>query len=244
MTLVLREPETNVPLQGGLVVEPTGNPLREPGNPLRAPGNPLREPGTAATTAAPSPRALAPEARTESQPQPARRSVAQPRVSGRRWAFELMIGTLLMAAFHLFVVQISVVKGHSMEPSLRDGDRLVVDRVAPSLGELTRGDVVVMRYPRNPAVDFVKRVVGLPGDRIALKHGQLWVNGAMAPDEWTCIADLETTAEVDVPDGCYFVLGDNRPISCDSREFGLVPESLLRGRVRARFWPLDRVAVF
>jgi signal peptidase I len=237
MTLVLREPETNVPLQGGLVVEPTGNPLR-------APGNPLREPGTAATTAAPSPRALAPEARTESQPQPARRSVATPRVSGRRWAFELMIGTLLMAAFHLFVVQISVVKGHSMEPSLRDGDRLVVDRVAPSLGELTRGDVVVMRYPRNPAVDFVKRVVGLPGDRIALKHGQLWVNGAMAPDEWTCIADLETTAEVDVPDGCYFVLGDNRPISCDSREFGLVPESLLRGRVRARFWPLDRVAVF
>lgn len=237
MTLVLREPETNVPLQGGLVVEPTGNPLR-------APGNPLREPGTAATTAAPSPRALAPEARTESQPQPARRSVATPRVSGRRWAFELMIGTLLMAAFHLFVVQISVVKGHSMEPSLRDGDRLVVDRVAPSLGELTRGDVVVMRYPRNPAVDFVKRVVGLPGDRIALKHGQLWVNGAMAPDEWTCIADLETTAEVDVPEGCYFVLGDNRPISCDSREFGLVPESLLRGRVRARFWPLDRVAVF
>ena len=237
MTLVLREPETNVPLQGGLVVEPTGNPLREPGNPLRAPG-------TAATTAAPSPHALAPEARTESQPQPARRSVATPRVSGRRWAFELMIGTLLMAAFHLFVVQISVVKGHSMEPSLRDGDRLVVDRVAPSLGELTRGDVVVMRYPRNPAVDFVKRVVGLPGDRIALKHGQLWVNGAMAPDEWTCIADLETTAEVDVPDGCYFVLGDNRPISCDSREFGLVPESLLRGRVRARFWPLDRVAVF
>ena len=230
MTLVLREPETNVPLQGGLVVEPTGNPLREP--------------GTAATTAAPSPRALAPEARTESQPQPARRSVATPRVSGRRWAFELMIGTLLMAAFHLFVVQISVVKGHSMEPSLRDGDRLVVDRVAPSLGELTRGDVVVMRYPRNPAVDFVKRVVGLPGDRIALKHGQRWVNGAMAPDEWTCIADLETTAEVDVPDGCYFVLGDNRPISCDSREFGLVPESLLRGRVRARFWPLDRVAVF
>ena len=230
MTLVLREPDTNAPLHGGLVVEPTRNPLREP--------------GTDAATAAPSSRAVAPETRTESQPQPARRSVATPRVSGRRWAIELMVGSLLMAAFHMFVVQISVVKGHSMEPSLRDGDRLVVDRVAPSLGEVARGDVVVMRYPRNPAVDFVKRVVGLPGDRIALKNGQLWVNGAMAPDDWTCIADLETTAEVDVPDGCYFVLGDNRPISCDSREFGLVPESLLRGRVRARFWPLDRVAVF
>ncbi len=244
MTLVLREPDTNAPLQGGLVVEPTVNPLRERVNPLREPGYPLREPGTVSQPSAPTARERASEAQPEPQPMPARRAVATPRVSGRRWALELMVGTLLMAAFHLFVVQISVVKGHSMEPSLRDGDRLVVDRVAPSLGELTRGDVVVMRYPRNPAVDFVKRVVGLPGDRIALKNGQLWVNGAMAPDEWTCIADLETTAEVDVPAGCYFVLGDNRPISCDSREFGLVPESLLRGRVRARFWPLDRVAVF
>jgi signal peptidase I len=141
-------------------------------------------------------------------------------------------------------VQISVVKGHSMEPSLHDGDRLVVDRVTCSIGEVNRGDVVVLRYPRNPTIDFVKRVVGLPGDRVALRSGQLWVNGAMAPDDWTCIADLETTREVDVPDGCYFVLGDNRPISCDSREFGLVPEGLLRGRVRARFWPLDRVTVF
>ncbi|MEQ1635025.1 MAG: signal peptidase I [Planctomycetota bacterium] len=161
-----------------------------------------------------------------------------------RYVLDLLVGAGLMVLFHLFVVQISVVKGHSMEPSLCDGDRLVVDRVTCSLGEVARGDVVVLQYPRNPTVDFVKRVVGLPGDRIALRSGQLWVNGEMAADEWTCIADFETTNEVDVPAGCYFVLGDNRPISCDSREFGLVPEGLLRGRVRARFWPLDRVAVF
>lgn len=161
-----------------------------------------------------------------------------------RYLLDLWLGATLMVVFHLFVVQISVVKGHSMEPSLHDGDRLVVDRVACTLADVGRGDVVVMRYPRNPEVDFVKRVVGLPGDRVALRNGQLWVNGAMVEGDWTCIQDLETTGEIEVPDGNCFVLGDNRPISCDSREFGLVPESLLRGLVRARFWPLDRVAVF
>lgn len=162
----------------------------------------------------------------------------------RRWAAELMFGMLLVAVVHAFVLQISIVKGHSMEPSLHDGDRLVVDRIGAAIDDIARGDVVVMRYPRNPSVDFVKRVVGLPGDRVALRCGQLWVNGAMAPDVYTCIADLETTEEVEVPQGSLFVLGDNRPISCDSREFGLVHESLVRGKVRARFWPLDRVAVF
>jgi len=172
---------------------------------------------------------------------------------GRRWLaaigrqrllLDVLLGASFMIVVHLFVVQISIVKGHSMEPSLQDGDRLVVDRVSCSLGEMHRGDVVVLRYPRNPEVDFVKRIVGLPGDRVALRNGQLWVNGAMAPDDWTCIADRETTRDVQVPSGCYFVLGDNRPISCDSREFGLVPGELLKGRVCARFWPLDRVAVF
>jgi len=172
---------------------------------------------------------------------------------GRRWLaaigrqrllLDVLLGAAFMVVVHLFVVQISIVKGHSMEPSLQDGDRLVVDRVSCSVGEMHRGDVVVLRYPRNTEVDFVKRIVGLPGDRVALRNGQLWVNGAMAPDDWTCIADRETTRDFEVPTGCYFVLGDNRPISCDSREFGLVPGELLKGRVRARFWPLDRVAVF
>lgn len=161
-----------------------------------------------------------------------------------RFLVDALIGAGLMVLVHLFVVQISIVKGHSMEPSLQDGDRLVVDRVTCSLGEVHRGDVVVLRYPRNPAVDFVKRIVGLPGDRVALRSGQLWVNGVMAQDDFTCIIDHDTTHDVEVPKDCYFVLGDNRPISCDSREFGLVPADLLKGRVRARFWPLDRVAVF
>ena len=163
-----------------------------------------------------------------------------------RFALDVMLGATLMVILHLFVVQISVVKGHSMEPSLWDGDRLVVDRVSCSLGDVDRGDVVVLRYPRNPNVDFVKRVVGLPGDRVSLQKGQVYVNGDIVDDgaEWTCIQDCDNRDEIIVPPGHYFVLGDNRPISCDSREFGLVAQELLKGRVTARFWPLDRIAVF
>ncbi len=161
-----------------------------------------------------------------------------------RFLLDVALGASLMAALHLFVLQISIVKGHSMEPSLHDGDRLVVDRIAANFGDVHRGDVVVLRYPRNIAVDFVKRIVGVPGDKVAMRLGQLYVNGDIVDPEWTCIADHQDMDELEVPAGAYFVLGDNRPVSCDSREFGLVTQELLKGRVRARFWPLDRVAMF
>lgn len=154
-----------------------------------------------------------------------------------------MLGASLMVAVHLFVIQVSVVKGTSMEPCLHDGDRLVVDRVSYNLADVSRGDVVILCYPRNPAVDFVKRIVALPGDRVAMQDGVLIVNGEKA-DDYDCIADHQVLHETLVPPGQFFVLGDNRPVSCDSRDFGLVDESLLKGRVRARFWPLASLAVF
>ena len=93
-------------------------------------------------------------------------------------------------------------------------------------------------------MDFVKRIVGVAGDRVYLRQGHLYVNGEMVDSEWTCIEDLDSTVEVTVPDGHYFVLGDNRAVSCDSREFGLVAEELVKGRVCVRFWPLDRLMLF
>lgn len=160
-----------------------------------------------------------------------------------RFALDLGVGAALLAALHLFVIQVSVVKGHSMEPCLHDGDRLVVDRVSYELGTVKRGDVVVLRYPKNPAVDFVKRIVALPGDRVRMHHGQLLVNDTVA-DDYGCILDVQDLPEFAVPERQFFVLGDNRPISCDSREFGLVPQELLKGKVRVRFWPLATATVF
>ncbi len=162
---------------------------------------------------------------------------------GTRFVLDALLGATLMVVVHLFVIQVSVVKGHSMEPCLHDGDRLVVDRVSYNLGEVGRGDVVVLRYPRNPAVDFVKRIVAVPGDRVAMQQGTLWVNGEVA-DDYGSIADDETMAAQVVPAEHFFVLGDNRPISCDSREFGLVPQELLKGKVRVRFWPLANATLF
>ncbi|MFY9344862.1 MAG: signal peptidase I [Planctomycetota bacterium] len=175
---------------------------------------------------------------------PASAPVVRRRVPrGSRFLLDALLGASLMVAVHLFVIQVSVVKGNSMEPCLHDGDRLVVDRVSYSLGEVHRGDVVVLRNPRNPAVDFVKRVVGLPGDRIAMHGGVLFVNDAIA-DDHGAIVDTQELPELVVPAEHYFVLGDNRPISCDSREFGLLPQTLLKGKVRVRFWPLATATVF
>lgn len=162
---------------------------------------------------------------------------------GLRFLIDTMLGATLMVAVHLFVIQVSIVKGNSMEPCLHDGDRLVVDRVSYNLADVHRGDVVVLRYPKNPSVDFVKRIVGVPGDRVAMQGGVLLVNGNRA-DDYGCIPDVENLPELQVPQGEFFVLGDNRPISCDSREFGLVPADLLKGKVRARFWPIATATVF
>ncbi len=151
---------------------------------------------------------------------------------------------VVVVLLHLFVLQISVVRGHSMMPSLLDGDRLVVDRVSYSVSDVSRFDVVVLRNPRNEDVDYVKRVAGLPGDRVCLREGMLTVNGKVVLEGFTHVSDCDNTPELIVPEGSYFVLGDNRPISCDSREFGLVRHELLKGKVRVRFWPLNRLELF
>ena len=163
---------------------------------------------------------------------------------GVRFLVDVMLGATLMALVHLFIVQISVVRGQSMRPALEDGDRLVVDRVCYQLTPVHRNDIVVLRCPYTPTIDFVKRVVGLPGDRIEMHHGRLYVNDTALEGEYVPIQDDAELVPLQVPEGHYFVLGDNRPVSCDSREFGLVAEELLRGRVRMRFWPPDRFAVF
>tara|TARA_R110002072_G_scaffold228234_11_gene385334 strand:- start:25276 stop:25845 length:570 start_codon:yes stop_codon:yes gene_type:complete len=162
---------------------------------------------------------------------------------GARFAIDALLGAALMVTVHLFVIQVSIVRGNSMEPALHDGDRLVVDRVTYNLASVGRGDVVVLRYPRNTEVDFVKRIVGVPGDHIAMRAGVLFVNGEVS-DDYGCIPDRENMNELIVPRHAFFVLGDNRPISCDSREFGLVAEHLLKGRVRMRFWPLGTASMF
>jgi len=145
-------------------------------------------------------------------------------------------------AYSLFF-NLSVVRGSSMTPGIQDGDRILVEPWSYLLGPVQRGDVIVMRYPVDPDIDYIKRVIGLPGDRVTLARGQVWVNGALLDEPYVESVDSSSTQSVTVEPGCYFVLGDNRPRSSDSREFGFVPEDYVRGRVDLRLWPLGRAGL-
>jgi signal peptidase I len=139
----------------------------------------------------------------------------------------------------------SEVRGSSMEPGIHDRDRILVDNLTYLVAPVARGDVVVLRYPLDPSLDYIKRIVGLPGDEILIAHGEVWVNDELLDEPYVDDSSIErwTTLHTVVREGHYFVLGDNRARSSDSREFGQVPFEYLRGKVRFRLWPPDRIGL-
>ncbi len=148
---------------------------------------------------------------------------------------------VVAALLWLFVFQVSVVLGHSMDPSLGQGDRLVVDKLTHRFGSIGRFDVIVFRCPDRRGDDYVKRVVGLPGETIEMRGGELYVNGEHVPQDFDFVKDLVTFEPEKVPDGQYFVLGDNRPRSRDSHSgLGTIDEDLIKGVVRLRVYPFSR----
>lgn len=143
--------------------------------------------------------------------------------------------------FYTVFFNLSVVRGSSMTPGIEDGDRILVEPWSYLFGPIGRGDVVVLRYPLDPRVDYIKRVIGLPGDVVTMADGHVWVNGQLLAEPYVAEEDHGAYASIRVDPGRCFVLGDNRPRSSDSREFGLVPLSYVRGRVDLRLWPIPRV---
>jgi len=156
------------------------------------------------------------------------------------------IGALILALLIMtFVGRAFTVEGPSMLPTLHSGERVVVERVTYLFREPHRGEVIVFRYPLNPREYFVKRVVGLPGDRVAIKDGYLWVNGQRVEEDYINARALRNFPEVEVPEGHYFVMGDNRNNSEDSRDprVGFIPRELVVGRAIWRYWPVERITV-
>lgn len=142
------------------------------------------------------------------------------------------------ALFHL-----SVVRGSSMAPAIRDGDRILIDPLSFLLQGIRRGDIVVLKYPLDPSVDYIKRIVGMPGDEIVIDAGQVWVNGRLLEEPYVDSPDASCSLRTHVKPAHYFVLGDNRQRSCDSRDFGQVPQGYVRGKVELRLWPPARVGL-
>ena len=150
------------------------------------------------------------------------------------------------AVLYLFVLQVFVVRGESMEPTLRMGDRLVAEKLSLHFGSPARFDVVVFRSPEpGEGVECVKRVVGLPTEEVELRGGEVYINGRLLSQGFEYEVSNDYYGPTRVPAGCYFVLGDNRPWSTDSRSWrGCVSRSDLEGVVRFRILPFSRAGRF
>ncbi|HEX4834756.1 MAG TPA: signal peptidase I [bacterium] len=141
-----------------------------------------------------------------------------------------------------FVIQAFYIPSGSMEPTLMINDRILVAKFLYRFEPVARGDVIVFRYPLNTQRDFVKRVVGQPEDRVQLKEGVVYVNeNRISETGYTIKPDFGNYGPVTVPSGQYFVLGDNRNNSEDSRFFGYVPRANIIGRAVFIYWPPQRI---
>ena len=161
------------------------------------------------------------------------------------WEFlhDLSVAVLFCFFLIAFVAQAFRVQGTSMEPLLQDNERIVVNKFLYRFRPIQRGDVVVFWFPGDPQLSFVKRVVGLPGDVIQIRSGELMVNGVLAKEPYlpASYRDNDDLPPTEVKKGFYFVLGDHRRSSNDSRAWGQVPEKYIYGRAAFRFWPLARM---
>lgn len=173
------------------------------------------------------------------------RAGARQRFLRAGWEFlhDLSVAVLFCFFLIAFVAQAFRVQGTSMEPLLLDGERIVVNKFVYRLRPIQRGDVVVFWYPRDPSVSFVKRVVGLPGDLVEMRGGELLLNGRAVKEAYlpASFRDDDNHPPTEVRKGYYFVLGDHRRSSNDSRNWGEVPEKYIYGRAVFRFWPLGRM---
>jgi len=180
-------------------------------------------------------------------------AAAAPRETGARQGWRLLwellhdLSVAVLFCFFLitFVAQAFRVQGTSMEPLLHDGQRIIVNKFAYRFHAIERGDIVVFWYPRDPSVSFIKRVVALPGDMVEMRQGLLYVNGNKVAEPYLHgrYRSDDTFTPRAVGAGYYFVLGDHRKSSNDSRNWGEVPERYIYGKALLRFWPPAEVGL-
>ncbi len=155
------------------------------------------------------------------------------------WLRDLLVSAIASILIITFLYQPVRVEGTSMLPRLEDSDRLFINKFVYHFEAIERGDVVVFHYPRDPEKSYIKRVIALPGDRLRIDRGQVWLNGRplrerYVPEEYR---DNRSMAEMVIPEDTYFMMGDHRSISSDSREFGPVERSLIYGKAVFVYWP-------
>ena len=165
----------------------------------------------------------------------------------------IVISLVIIIPVRYFLIQPFYVKGASMEPNFYDHEYLIVDEISYRFNAPSRGDIVVFRYPRNPQEYFIKRIIGLPGEKVQIKDGKVYLITDANPDgkqiDEPYLAEGTNTYSISediitLGDNEYFVLGDNRNSSKDSRSFGPVSRSFVTGKVLLRGWPFNRINIF
>jgi signal peptidase I len=161
------------------------------------------------------------------------------------WLRDLVVSVAISAFIIIFLYQPVRVEGTSMLPQLEDQDRLFINKIAYRMGDIHSGDVVVFQYPRDHTKSYIKRIIALPGDRLRIDHGQVYVNGislaeTYVPNRFT---DDRSQPEMVLPPHEYWVMGDHRSISSDSRDFGPVERDLIYGKAAFVYWPIEQVGV-
>src|ERR1700742_1776765 len=161
------------------------------------------------------------------------------------WLRDLVVSIVVSAFIIIFLYQPVRVEGTSMLPMLEDQDRLFVNKLAYRVGDIQRGDVVVFLYPRDHTKSYIKRVISLPGDRLRIERGQVYVNDKAVAEPYvpTRFEDSRSQPETVLPADEYFVRGDNRLISQNCRDFGPVARELIYGKAAFVYWPMDQAGV-
>jgi signal peptidase I len=180
------------------------------------------------------------------QPPPslaATKSVTRPLPVIAVWARDLLVSLAISAFIIIFLYQPVKVEGTSMMPGLEDQERIFVNKFVYRWAPIARGDIVVFRYPRDTSKSYIKRVIGVAGDRVRIETGQVYVNGEVLDEDYVPseYADSRSYPEVTVPSQSYFVLGDHRTMSNDSRDFGPVSASFIYGKAVFGYWPMEKL---
>lgn len=174
------------------------------------------------------------------------------RESAGSFIFEIikfaLIAAVIVLPIRIFVAQPFIVKGESMDPTFGDGQYLIVDEVTYYTEAPKRGDVIIFKYPKDPSKYFIKRIVGLPGETVVITNGSVSIVLPHAVDfllQEPYVENVSSeSATVVVPEGQYFVMGDNRTNSLDSRSWGTLPEDMIIGRALVRLLPPDKIGLF
>ena len=163
----------------------------------------------------------------------------------------LVIAGAIFVVIYAFLFRPYQVNGHSMDPTFQNGEYVLTNLISLRFEDLKRGDIIVFHAPPDKDKDYIKRIIGLPGDRVKLLGGQVYLNGTKLDQTSFLASTVRTNSgnflgegdEVIVPEGQYFTMGDNREFSSDSREWGFVTKQAVIGKSFFVYWPLNRMRV-